>query len=75
MTFKSKASLTEALPRASDLEDEVWHPWLEWGLGSDASQSSGGSAAAGSKMQMSLDLGSMRLIVDAGCRHNLIAEM
>eukprot|EP00959_Pyramimonas_sp_CCMP1952_P388299 8136827-Pyramimonas_sp.AAC.1 len=62
----------QALIRASDLADEIWHLWLE----SEGKEevAPGGSAAVGCKDEPSAHLGSLRFIVDTGCGHTLTAE-
>eukprot|EP00959_Pyramimonas_sp_CCMP1952_P379705 7953842-Pyramimonas_sp.AAC.1 len=62
----------QALIRASDLADEVWHLWLE----SEGKEEvvPGGSAAVGRKDRSPVHLGSLGFIVDTGCGRSLIAE-
>ena len=50
---------------AQDLEDELWFLWL------DMEPQASGDAAAGN--QESLNLGSMKFLIDTGCGQNLIA--
>ena len=64
----------EALLRASDLEDDVRHLWLDWETGPGYSQARDGLAAAGNGASDSVRLGAMRLIVDTGCGCYLVAE-
>ena len=55
--------------RAADLENDVWHLWLERGK-SNSAQAVVGRAGSRDAVQ----LGGMRFIVDTGCGYNLIAE-
>ena len=84
---KNRANTQIAQNDANDLEDEIWHLWIQWEAepdnGSESSASNGhadGAAARRSSGQGNartgddpLRLGSMKFIVDTGCGMNLMA--
>ncbi len=72
MSTRSRASAAEALIRASDLHDEVWHLWLRAGEGDEGPR---GTAAAGCTDKGAAYLGALSFIIDTGCGYNLIAEI
>ena len=74
MAFKSRASRMEAILRATDLEDDVWHLWVEWETGSGKANANSGQAAVGDRDSDSVHFGTTKFIVDTGCGFNLIAE-
>eukprot|EP00959_Pyramimonas_sp_CCMP1952_P159103 3327386-Pyramimonas_sp.AAC.1 len=71
MSTQSRASVAEALIRASDLQDHVWHLWLKVEEGKGGPH---GSAAAGCTGKDAAYLGALSFIIDTGCGYNLIAE-
>eukprot|EP00959_Pyramimonas_sp_CCMP1952_P205181 4290666-Pyramimonas_sp.AAC.1 len=69
MSTQSRASDAEALIRASDLQDEVWHLWLRTQEGEEGPR---GTAAAGCTDRGAAYLGALSFIIDTGCGYNLI---
>ena len=67
-----RAAATEALVRASDWQDDVWHLWVRAEGRKEGAPP--GQAAAGRRDSDSAHLGPLSFIVDTGCGHNLIAE-
>eukprot|EP00959_Pyramimonas_sp_CCMP1952_P123928 2590952-Pyramimonas_sp.AAC.1 len=61
MSMQSRASVAEALLRASDLQDHVWHLWLK---GDEGKESPRGSAAAGCTDKDAAYLGALSFIID-----------
>ena len=76
MAYKARAASSEALIRAADLEDEVWHFWIDEERRKVKEGTDGGSAVVGPSraLKSSVDFGSMKFIVDTGCGYNLIGE-
>ena len=74
MAYKARAARTEALIRASDLEDEVWHFWLDEERRKVKEGANSSTAVVGPSRtpKSSVDFGSMRFIVDIGCGYNLL---
>eukprot|EP00959_Pyramimonas_sp_CCMP1952_P331764 6947078-Pyramimonas_sp.AAC.1 len=64
MSIQSRASVAEALIRAPDLQDHVWHLWLKDQEGEEGPR---GSAAAGCTDKDGAYLGALSFIIDTGC--------
>eukprot|EP00959_Pyramimonas_sp_CCMP1952_P415992 8715625-Pyramimonas_sp.AAC.1 len=63
MSTQSRASAAEALIRASDLQDEIWHLWLRAEEGEEGPR---GAAAAGCTDKDAAYLGALSFIIDTG---------
>eukprot|EP00959_Pyramimonas_sp_CCMP1952_P006392 133679-Pyramimonas_sp.AAC.1 len=59
ISMQSRASVAEALIRASDLQDHVWHLWLK---DDEGKESPHGSAAAGCTDRDAAYLGALSFI-------------
>eukprot|EP00959_Pyramimonas_sp_CCMP1952_P127813 2673315-Pyramimonas_sp.AAC.1 len=66
-----RASAAEALIKASDPQDDVWHLWLRTEEGEEGPH---GTAAAGCTDKDAANLGALSFLIDTGCGYNLIAE-
>eukprot|EP00959_Pyramimonas_sp_CCMP1952_P120341 2516418-Pyramimonas_sp.AAC.1 len=64
MSMQSRASVAEALIRASDLQGHVWHLWLKDEGGKEGPR---GTAAAGRTDKDAAYLGALSFIIDTGC--------
>eukprot|EP00959_Pyramimonas_sp_CCMP1952_P411856 8630642-Pyramimonas_sp.AAC.1 len=64
MSIQSRASVAEALIRASDLQDVVGHIWLKTEEGGEGPH---GAAAAGCTGKDAAYLGALSFIIDTGC--------